>query len=115
MGECSNINWLNYLKQVFLWLLVVQLMKAIMVLLLVIQTPQLSWLAGAVLHPLAATPQLKLVIVMILTPGIMNSLQFWLQDNIFVAAAKSAAEKEESRKMLARLEREAKEAKENAE
>merc|ERR1712232_228162 len=41
----------------------------------------------------------KLIFVMVFTPVVMNLLQFWLQDNIFVSAARSAQEASEFEKL----------------
>merc|ERR1719343_1216449 len=48
--------------------------------------PLLEPAAAVVLAPVLEHPHLKLLVVMILTPGIMNAVQFWLVDNIFVHA-----------------------------
>jgi len=90
----ETIDWANYVKHVALWLTVVQSMKACMVVLIVFEAPQLMYISSFVLGQLSNAPQLKLVFVMILTPGVMNSLQFWLQDNIFVSAANKAEAKQ---------------------
>jgi len=77
----------KYAMQLFSWLGVVTVMKFIMVMIMLALSPQLEALSGLVLDPLT-NPSLRLVVVMILTPGVMNAVQFWLQDNIFVDVAK---------------------------
>jgi hypothetical protein len=85
-----DIDWVKYFKQIILWLFVVTLMKGVMVCILMFEAPQLVQIAHFLLSRLDSKPQTELVVVMVITPVIMNSLQFWLQDNIFVEAARRA-------------------------
>mmetsp|Transcript_61637 Transcript_61637/g.133466 ORF Transcript_61637/g.133466 Transcript_61637/m.133466 type:complete len:228 (-) Transcript_61637:349-1032(-) len=71
----------KYLKQLSVWLLCVTGMKLIIVLLMFIFSDYFSRAAAFVLSPFKNDPKLKLVVVMILTPCVMNALQFWLTDN----------------------------------
>jgi len=96
----ADIYWFKYFKQVVVWLLVVTLMKAVMVLIMLVEAPQLTAAAGFVLKPLDGNPRVELIIVMVVTPAIMNSLQFWLQDNIFVGAALKIAKEQKFQKYL---------------
>jgi len=59
-------------------------MKLSMVVLMAIGEVPLTAISGALLRPLIADPLSKLVVVMIFTPAIMNGVQFWLVDNIFI-------------------------------
>lgn len=86
-GNFSDINFVKYFKQVFMWLFVVLMMKGVMVLIMLIMAPQLIATANFLLSPVDANPNVELLLVMMVTPAIMNSLQFWLQDNIFVNIA----------------------------
>jgi hypothetical protein len=76
----------GYALQLCFWLLVVTGMKCAMVLLMLLGAPLLQPVTAWLLAPVLHRPLLKLLIVMILTPGAMNALQFWLVDNIFVHA-----------------------------
>merc|ERR1712113_942143 len=74
-------------KQVLFWLIIVTLMKSVMVL-FVFATP-LQAAAKFVfnIYPaLRNSDVVKLWFVMIITPTVMNALQFWLFDNIFLDA-----------------------------
>merc|ERR1719253_2126092 len=102
----ADIKWCRYTKQVVTWLVIVTIMKGVMVTIMVVEAPQLTALAQFILKPVDSDPNVELVLVMVLTPAIMNSLQFWLQDNIFVDAAKTV---EEERRMQKMLEKEAEE------
>merc|ERR1712232_46599 len=52
--------------------------------------PLLQPIAALALAPVLEQPRLKLLVVMILTPGVMNAVQFWLVDNIFVHVKKGS-------------------------
>lgn len=94
-ASCASGNYFDssgvfllggYTLQLCFWLLVVTGMKCAMVFLMVLGAPLLQPVAAWLLAPALHRPLLKLLIVMILTPGVMNALQFWLVDNIFVHA-----------------------------
>merc|ERR1719487_1937613 len=72
----------NYAKQLVVWLLVVTGMKLTMLLLMIVAALPLQTVAHAVLAPCMQSDELKLLVVMIMTPFIMNSFQFWVVDNI---------------------------------
>mmetsp|Transcript_57246 Transcript_57246/g.183958 ORF Transcript_57246/g.183958 Transcript_57246/m.183958 type:complete len:237 (+) Transcript_57246:107-817(+) len=74
----------TYCKQLAVWLFVVTCMKFCMVALMLKSKSVLVPIASFVLKPVLEDPNLKLMVVMILTPAVMNSVQFWLQDNIFL-------------------------------
>jgi len=79
----QKIHWKQYLKQLLLWIVVVTVNKFAMLLLIRAFRFQLYSLASVFLLPFH-TPTLRLIIVMIIIPAVMNSLQFWLQDNVFL-------------------------------
>jgi len=80
----GRVLWKVYLLQLLHWLIVVACMKFVMSGFIVVFSPQLL-IFGGVLDPLDSHARMKLVFVMLLTPTIMNGVQFWLQDNIFVS------------------------------
>lgn len=80
----DGFSYIRYAKQLACWLAVVTVMKFAMVGFILVESPQLEWIASTVLSPLADIPKVKLVLVMVVTPGVMNSVQFWLVDNIFI-------------------------------
>ncbi len=43
--------------------------------------PVLEEIADFIFYPVLDKPELKLVIIMILIPIVMNGLMFWIQDN----------------------------------
>lgn len=83
-GEYMNAGKLDferYTKQLVVWLMVVTGMKILMVFLMVTFASMLQGVAATVLAPVADSPRVKLLIVMILTPLLMNSFQLWVVDN----------------------------------
>jgi hypothetical protein len=74
----------RYAAQLAAWLVVVTGMKTVMMGVLVAGRPLIEPVAAWVLAPFLANPDLKLVMVMILTPVFMNAVQFWLADGVMV-------------------------------
>merc|ERR1712070_1171867 len=76
-----QIDWSSYIKQLVIWLLVVTCMKITMGVLMV--TFHVSLLVCAdLVYGSFGSPTVKLVLVMIVTPRVMNTFQFWMVDNI---------------------------------
>lgn len=87
----KNIKWQSYFTQLAAWLTVVTGMKFVMVFAMLQLASPLQAVAQLLLSPFEASAQAKLFMVMVLTPGVMNSVQFWLVDNIFCHAKEEAA------------------------
>jgi hypothetical protein len=77
----GKIDWGKYFKQLFIWLFIVSIMKSTMVLIMLVAYVPLLALALFVLSPFKNNAELKLIIVMVLTPLIMNTVQFWITDS----------------------------------
>ncbi|PFH31581.1 hypothetical protein BESB_025550 [Besnoitia besnoiti] len=75
-------SWRACLRQVLVWQAMVSVMKFLMVVVMILGQQPLAWAAGALLKSLDDQPHAKLVVVMIITPLTMNSLQYWVTDNI---------------------------------
>ena len=69
-----------YLWQLLSWLIIVSISKVILAFVQLSQSKNLEKLGSSILSPFK-NPKLKLLIVMIFVPLIMNSIQFWVQDN----------------------------------
>merc|ERR1711964_433009 len=84
-GEYKNadgsLHTPKYFKQLGVWLLIVTCMKASMVGLMFAANEPLQQTAHLVLTPVMNNNHVKLLVVMILTPFCMNTLQFWITDN----------------------------------
>eukprot|EP00928_Gymnodinium_smaydae_P032446 TRINITY_DN23496_c0_g1_i2.p1 TRINITY_DN23496_c0_g1~~TRINITY_DN23496_c0_g1_i2.p1 ORF type:complete len:253 (+),score=64.35 TRINITY_DN23496_c0_g1_i2:456-1214(+) len=75
----GEIDMGRYTKQLTVWLTIVTLMKFV-VLAIIWKASLLRTIAYWALLAFALTPRLKLVVVMVLTPVVMNSFQFWFVD-----------------------------------
>eukprot|EP00746_Dinoflagellata_sp_MGD_P040469 gnl/MRDRNA2_/MRDRNA2_19781_c0_seq1.p1 gnl/MRDRNA2_/MRDRNA2_19781_c0~~gnl/MRDRNA2_/MRDRNA2_19781_c0_seq1.p1 ORF type:complete len:172 (+),score=24.77 gnl/MRDRNA2_/MRDRNA2_19781_c0_seq1:215-730(+) len=80
-GDPHNPNVKRYVKQLVLWCSVVASMKVVMVILMIAFAFIFGPLSAWILSPLEDAPKAKLVVVMIITPGMMNALQLWITDN----------------------------------
>jgi len=80
-GEDGKVIWRRYLKQLAVWLFIVSCMKVLMVLFMFVFSGLLLWVASAVLSPFLKTPALKLLVVMVLVPIVMDGFQLWVTDN----------------------------------
>ena len=77
----GKVHWGKYFRQLFIWIFIVSIMKSTMVLIMLIAHVPLVAVAQFVLSPFKYNPDLKLIIVMVLTPLIMNTVQFWITDS----------------------------------
>jgi hypothetical protein len=77
----GKVHWGKYFRQLFIWLFIVSIMKCTMVLIMVIANVPLVEIASFILSPFKYSPDLKLIIVMVLTPLVMNMVQFWITDS----------------------------------
>lgn len=80
-GEDGIISMKKYGKQLTVWLVVVTSMKVLMVLFMFFFSAPLLAIAGAILAPFLTQPWLKLLVVMIIFPLIMDAFQIWMVDN----------------------------------
>jgi len=86
------VYWAVYLFQLAYWLLIVVIMKFFMLLLMLFFKKPLVKAASTVLSFLQSRPNVKLVFVMVITPTVMNAVQYWLQDEILVRISKKSEE-----------------------
>jgi len=80
-ADDGYISMKRYMKQLCLWLVVVSFMKVLMVLFMFLFSGPLMGIAGFVLAPFLSEPWLKLLVVMIAFPLVMDSFQIWMVDN----------------------------------
>jgi hypothetical protein len=71
--------------QLFAWFVILTLEKAILFLLMWIFSAQLSVIAGIVFKPLEGNIKFELLFVMILFPGVLNIIWFWITDHFLKA------------------------------
>lgn len=85
----GHFKWSMFIKQGFLWIvIVVTSMKAVMVCLMITFHQYFLSVAIRFLAPFLHEDWMKLLVVMILTPTIMNAFQFWVVDNIIKLSKK---------------------------
>ncbi len=80
-GSPGNIHWGKYFRQLFIWLFIVSVMKCTMVLIMIIGHIPLVAIASGILSPFDYSAEFKLIIVMVFTPLLMNTVQFWITDS----------------------------------
>lgn len=76
----SRLKISMYVYQLLAWWGIVLVSKIVLAILQLISTSWLEEFGVAVLYPFS-NPKLKLIVVMIFFPIILNSIQFWVQDN----------------------------------
>jgi hypothetical protein len=75
----------SYLKQLSVWLIIVTCMKIIVYAILkTYREPILGW-SDTLLYRYEDSPEKKLMIVMVITPLVMNTVQLWIIDNFIKA------------------------------
>lgn len=77
----SRLRISMYVYQLLSWLFIVMLAK---ILLAIVQYNINGWLeviGAAVLYPFRTNAKVKLIVVMVVFPVLMNSIQFWVTDN----------------------------------
>lgn len=70
-----------FVNQLLSWWLIVFISKLFLAAMQLILNKLLESFGSAVLTPFKDEPKLKLVMVMIIFPVVLNSVQFWVQDN----------------------------------
>lgn len=84
LSRGKDIIWRTFFLQVAVWLGVVTVMKVFMLALMVLFAPQLLGAAVFLLSAFKATPLVELYFVMVFVPIVMDAVQFYLQDKIFI-------------------------------
>lgn len=85
-GAQTGIDWENnpdyctWGKQIFIWCIIVCLMKGFVVVIMYIWSPFWEWFAMACTHWIHDR-YWRLMFVMIITPTLMNMFQFWVTDS----------------------------------
>ncbi len=81
-GPVSNAG---YRRQIVIWVGIVTCMKLVITLMLVLCGPMLEKVSQFLLWVFDDSYKTKLIVVMIVTPTVMNTLQFWLLDTALKA------------------------------
>lgn len=100
----TNPDYKTWGQQIAVWCVIVCLMKCIVVLIMWVGVVFWAWLSGAATHAFSSDPKTRLILVMVITPLIMNFFQFWVTDSFLKykkafeqdAAAKESAKDAEA-------------------
>jgi hypothetical protein len=95
----ENINYRIWLLQLVIWCIIVLLVKLVIFSQQLYFADWLAWFGETCLADFEGNPDLKLIFVMVMLPLILNSVQYWVQDN-FLSGDKILAEMLERQKYL---------------
>lgn len=77
----DNVNYKIWVIQVTIWVIIVALSKIIVFFFEVTHHRPIVQFGDTLLKPLQGSPELELLVVMVLIPVTVNSVQFWIQDS----------------------------------
>mmetsp|Transcript_32600 Transcript_32600/g.96834 ORF Transcript_32600/g.96834 Transcript_32600/m.96834 type:complete len:237 (-) Transcript_32600:35-745(-) len=80
-SSSGKINLSKFLSQLMVWLLCVTFMKFGVLILMLSFHSQFEQVAHGFLGAFPQSSEVQLVVVMLITPCVMNAFQFWLTDN----------------------------------
>jgi len=98
-----RIDYKIWFLQVVVWNWVVVIVKIILVFTIKIFASLFEIIADILLGWLKKYPDLKLVLIMIIVPIILNSIQFWVQDNILKGKKENIKKRWHAQKLPAKL------------
>lgn len=96
----DNIDYRVWLVQLVVWCIIVLLSKLVLFGVQLYTSEDLEWFGEKALEGFAGNPRMELIFVMVVLPLILNSVQYWVQDN-FLQGTKHMVERAER---LAQLE-----------
>jgi len=82
VGDDAMLHWIH---QVIAWLVILTLVKIIMYFFMWAFSEPLAWIGGILFAPFQANIRLELVFVMMLFPGLLNIIYFWISDSYLQA------------------------------
>lgn len=83
--EVDDIDFKIWLAQITVWGLIVIIVKITLFFFQLLVAPILEVISSILIGWLRIYPRVKLILIMVLWPFILNSVQFWIQDNILKA------------------------------
>lgn len=90
--EIDDIDFRIWLAQLTVWGLIVIVVKITLFFFQLLVAPILEIMSSVLIGWLRIYPKVKLIIIMILWPLLLNAVQFWIQDNILKAKKKKNIE-----------------------
>ena len=85
IADKHEIDYRIWIIQVAVWGMIVAIVKVLIFIILHICSAPLELIVGVLLGWLNIYPNLKLLLIMMIIPLILNAIQFWVQDNILKA------------------------------
>jgi len=82
VGDDAMLHWIH---QVIAWLAILTVVKIILYFFMWGFSEPLAWIGGLLFAPLQANIRLELVFVMMLFPGFLNVIYFWISDSYLQA------------------------------
>ena len=86
----DRVYWDHWAFQVLAWVVILTFVKLIIYFFMVAASSPLAYVAGVIFAPLEVNIRFELVFVMILFPGILNIIYFWIADSYLQAGADEA-------------------------
>ena len=91
-GEFGLFTWFN---QVFVWMIIQTVAKIIIYYFMVFFSYPLAVFGGIIFEPIQTNIRFELLFVMIVFPGFLNVLYFWIADHYLKAGAEHASAHED--------------------
>mmetsp|Transcript_15268 Transcript_15268/g.25409 ORF Transcript_15268/g.25409 Transcript_15268/m.25409 type:complete len:286 (-) Transcript_15268:110-967(-) len=92
IGNTAMLHWAH---QVVAWLLILTIVKIVMYLFMWIASEPLAWIGSILFAPLQANKRFELLFVMILFPGFLNIIYFWIADHYLKAGSEHTSAHEQ--------------------
>jgi hypothetical protein len=87
LGTTAYLHWVH---QVFAWLFILTIVKVFMYVFIWLLSEPLAWMGSILFAPLQGNIRFELLFVMILFPGLMNVIYFWIADHYLKAKPEHA-------------------------
>ena len=83
--ELNDVDLRIWLLQIVIWGLIVTTVKFILFFFQMFSAPVLEFIGDILIGWLLAYPKIKLLVIMMLAPFLLNVFQYWIQDNFLKA------------------------------
>ena len=80
--KLEDIDLRNWVVQIWAWGIIIIIVKLILFSFQLLMAPVLEAVSSILIGWLDVYPKVKLIIIMVIVPFILNAFQFWIQDNI---------------------------------
>jgi hypothetical protein len=95
-GVYEGVNGLmHWVHQAFAWLFILTVVKVIIYFFMIVSSDILGYVGSILFKPLQSNIRFELIFVMIVFPGLLNVIYFWVADHFLKAGAEHAGAHEE--------------------